>query len=270
MTTAPAIIDGESILAAISRDLQKGSTSLPMLPRAAGEALELARSTSFDVARLSQVISSEPALAARLLSVANSALYARGQQLASVRHAIVRLGPQATRDVLYQSVYATVVFDAPGFRDLVDASFHRGVVGAKLARELSRRFAVDADVAYLCALLRDIGEARCWRLVAKRRPRGFEQADALAAVAMLHGQAGAELAMAWRLPAETQEACTGHHAEGGTAVVRLTRFVDLLVDTAVGRVDPQVLEELAAASGLSGELPSLLVAAKEADVASAA
>lgn len=270
MSTASAILDSESILAVLARDLQKGSTSLPMLPRAAGEALELARSPAFDVGRLSQVISSEPALAARLLSVANSALYARGQQLASVRQAIVRLGPQATRDVLYQSVYATVVFDAPGFRELVDGSFHRGVVGAKVARELARRFSVDPDVAYLCGLLRDIGEARCWRLVAKRRPRGFEQADALEAVAELHGQAGAELARAWRLPPETAEACLGHHREGGTAVVRLTRFVDMLVATALGPIDPQPLDELAAASGLLGELPSLLVAAKEADVASAA
>ena len=209
MAAAPSPL---TLLEQLQRDLSRGTSDLPTLPRSVTEALRLARTPGLDFDEVARVAASDPPLSARVVSVANSALYSRAgmPRIASVRRAVVRLGTQATRDVLFQVAYASMFVDAPRFRDLVEATFQHGVRAARCARSLAREHSLDGDTAFLAGLLHDIGRARCWKLLAKNRG-AVDLAAAAAAVEAVHALAGAELAAAWHLPEEVIEACRWHH-----------------------------------------------------------
>jgi putative nucleotidyltransferase with HDIG domain len=215
-----------TLLEQLERDLARGTSDLPALPRSVTEALRLARKPALDFNEIANVAASDPPLSARIVAVANSALYAHAgmPRIASVRQAAVRLGTQATRDVLYQVAYASMFVDAPRFRDLVEATFQHGVRAARAARLLAVERGLDTDVAFLAGLLHDIGRARCWKLLARRRT--VELAAARLAVDELHTGAGAELAAAWNLPDEVVEACRWHHEPAGRSHALLIAAAD--------------------------------------------
>jgi putative nucleotidyltransferase with HDIG domain len=218
----------QTLVGQLQRDLARGTSDLPTLPRSVTEALRLARKPALDFNEVSNVAASDPPLSARIVAVANSALYARAgmPRIASVRQAAVRLGTQATRDVLYQVAYASMFVDAPRFRDLVEATFQHGVRAARAARLLAADRGLDPDVAFLAGLLHDIGRARCWKLLA--RLRNVEVADARSAVDELHAEAGSELAAAWNLPEEVIEACRWHHEPTGRSHAMLIAAADAI------------------------------------------
>lgn len=238
----------------LQRDLARGTSDLPTLPRGVTEALRLARTAGLDFDDVARVAASDPPLSARIVSVANSALYARAgmPRIANVRLAAVRLGTQATRDVLYQVAYASMFVDAPRFRDLVEATFQHGVRAARHARVLARDRGVDADVAFLAGLLHDIGRARCWKLLAQRRG-AIDAAVAGAAVNDLHVVAGAELAAAWHLPDEVVEACRWHHEPGGREFPLLIAAADALAQLDEQRGNPEEARARLCSAGVAAE-----------------
>jgi putative nucleotidyltransferase with HDIG domain len=225
-----------TLLEQLQRDLARGTSDLPTLPRSVTEALRLARTPGLDFDEVARVAAGDPPLSARVVSVANSALYARAgmPRIASVRRAAVRLGTQATRDVLFQVAYASMFVDAPRFRDLVEATFQHGVRAARCARLLARERGHDPDIAFLSGLLHDIGRARCWKLLAKHRG-AIDLAAAAIAVEELHAVAGAELAAAWHLPEEVVEACRWHHEPEGRDYAILVAAADAVARLEEGR-----------------------------------
>jgi putative nucleotidyltransferase with HDIG domain len=249
----------------LQRDLARGTSDLPALPRGVAEALRLARTPSIDFDEVERVASSDPPLAARVISVANSAMYARSGmgRLASVRRASVRLGAQATRDVLYQVAYASMFVDAPRFRDLIEATFEHGVRAARTARLLAKELGLDADLAFLAGLLHDIGRARCWKLLAKSHET-FDASTGAAAVEELHASAGAELATAWHLPEEVVESCLWHHAAGNRPYPTLIAAADATArfDEGRGSEDERLLR-LIDAGVSSDRLPEVMKLAAE-------
>ncbi|MBV9949123.1 MAG: HDOD domain-containing protein [Myxococcales bacterium] len=226
----------ERLRAELRRVLARGTSDLPSLPRGVSEALRLARTAALDFDEVAAVAAGDPPLSARVVSVANSALYARsGPRVASVRLAAVRLGVQATRDVLYQVAYASMfVMDAPRFKERIEATFEHGVRAGAHARRLASELRLDGDVCFLAGLLHDLGRARCWKVLAQLRGE-IDAASAARVVEELHTVAGAELAAAWRLPEEVVGACRWHHDPGDREYPRLVAAADALARQAEGR-----------------------------------
>ena len=88
------------------RRLRTGRAALPVLPDVAQAALRLANDPDARIDELARLVDTDPPIAARFMSVANSAGYWRGLLTASTQSAIVRLGLANTRDLLFQVVYA--------------------------------------------------------------------------------------------------------------------------------------------------------------------
>jgi len=229
-----------AVLQQLQRDLARGTSDLPALPRSVVEALRLARTPNVDFDEVARVASLDPPLAARVVSVANSALYARSgmPKIASVHRAAIRLGAQATRDVLYQVAYASMFVDARRYRDLIEATFEHGVCVGRSSRCLARERGLDQDAAFLGGLLHDIGRARCWKIAAQAR-RPVDIALVAAAVDSLHAVAGAELAAAWHLPEEVVESCRFHHDAGDREYARVVAAADALAHLDDGTGDAE-------------------------------
>lgn len=240
----------DTIREQVIRDLARGTSDLPALPRGVGEALKLARQSDFELDQATKLAESDPPIAARLLATANSALYSRGEAISSVRRAVVRLGVQAVRDVLYQAAYSSMLIRVPRFQAVVEESFHHGVTTARIARRIAASHGLDADTAFLAALLHDLGRARIWKLLASRGPSsGVPDSDLALIVEELHPKAGADLAAAWQLPSEVVDSCLYHREPGNRLYPRVVAVANWLARVCEGRITEDESREKLAAIG---------------------
>jgi putative nucleotidyltransferase with HDIG domain len=213
------------------QQLRSGLTALPVLPHVATLALRLASDPNASVTELAKLVDGDPPIAARFLSVANSVAYYRGWAASNTQAAIMRLGLAATRDLLFQVVYAASTQGLKRYQNEVQASFSRSVLAGVACRNVCRELSVPYEYDYMCGLLHDIGEARVYRILAGQpRPKeGMPLIEDL--VARYHTTAGAEVARAWRLPGDIVEVCAAHHDDASTESfpIRLTMIADLFV-----------------------------------------
>ncbi|HEX4477555.1 MAG TPA: HDOD domain-containing protein [Polyangiaceae bacterium] len=240
---------------ALVKKMETGRAALPVLPRVATHALKLAGNPEASVSELGRLIDGDPPIAARFLSVANSVIYFRGLRTSSTQAAIVRLGLQHTRDLLFQVVYAASMTGLKRFHEQVRRSFDRSVVCALAARQAAEMLSIDLDSAYMCGLLHDIGEARIYRILEELRPPPGGDGEIAELVAAYHCRAGAEVAKAWQLPAEIVDACALHHEPGEcTPHVRVVKISDAVADAVEGNFDPDRFLVLGLQEGAARDL----------------
>jgi two-component system, cell cycle response regulator len=136
----------------------KATGRLPTPDGVALAILQLAKSESATVAEISRVLTSDPAMAGRILKLANSAWTGAKHRVTTVQKAVARLGIRVVRDVaLGFSLVGTsgngacAPFDYRGFWSGCLAS---AVAAQALGR---RRTGFSADEAFTCGLLCRIG-----------------------------------------------------------------------------------------------------------------
>ncbi|MGC4091567.1 MAG: HDOD domain-containing protein [Polyangiaceae bacterium] len=223
------------------RQLRTGRTALPVLPQVAESALRLANDPDARIDQLARLVDTDPPIAARFMSVANSVAYWRGLVTASTQSAIVRLGLANTRDLLFQVVYAASSHGLKKYQTAVSRSFKLSVMAAIAARVTAEETKHKGEYDYMCGLLHNIGEARVYRILETINLPVAEPALVKRLVQKYHCVAGAEVAMAWKLPAEIVDACAAHHdpAASENPSVRLVMIADAIVDaleaTALGK-----------------------------------
>lgn len=235
LTSAEVVLSEEPAMGELEQELVKrlktGRAALPVLPAVAQSALRLANDPDARITELASLVDTDPPIAARFMSVANSVVYFRGWVTSSTQSAIVRLGLASTRDLLFQVVYASTSGGLKKYQAAVQSSFRRSVIAAHAARATSRELSIAADYDYMCGLLHDIGEARIYRILdTVKLPAEPKVVQAL--VRKYHESAGAEVAMAWKLPTEIVDACAAHHdpAAAANPQVRLVMIADCVVD----------------------------------------
>lgn len=211
--------------------LRTGRAALPVLPQVAEAALRLANDPDARITDLAGLVDTDPPIAARFMSVANSAAYWRGLLTSSTQSAIVRLGLANTRDLLFQVVYAASSGGLKRYQLQVQRSFKRSVIAAVAARTAARELEMETDYDYMSGLLHDIGESRIYRIL-EGLPKIDDPKLARELVQRYHAAAGAEVAMAWKLPTEIVDACAAHHdpAAIGVPHVRLVMIADAVVE----------------------------------------
>jgi len=136
----------------------KACTSFPTPPAVAMQIVELAQNPEIDLATVANAVSTDPAIASKVMRIANSALYARRRQSSNLRQALIVLGLNAT---LTLALSFTIVNNlrgaAPRGFDFT-AYWRRALLAATwgklIAGETGRR---DAEEIFLGALLQDIG-----------------------------------------------------------------------------------------------------------------
>jgi HD-like signal output (HDOD) protein len=223
-------IERAALEARLVRELDGGRAALPILPHVAAQAIRFANDPNSDLRRLAELVEADPPIAARLLAVANSVIYTRAVRVSSTRMAIIRLGLEGTRDLLFQVVYASSTVGLPRYQDLVARSFRRSVLCGLAARLVSDKLRYRFEYDYLCGLLHDIGEARIYRILANYK-EAIDPSVLEDLVTRYHRRAGAELAIAWGLPEPIIETCAHHHddPEKASQLVKMVMMADVLV-----------------------------------------
>ncbi len=134
--------------------------SLPSLPAAAVEVLRLSEDENAGVAEYARAVARDPALAAKLLKLANSSLFSTGREVTTLDTATSLLGLRAVRLMaLGFSLVGALPRDggAPSFDH--DLFWRRSLLAATAGRDLAISCDVSlADEAFLCGLLAHLGQ----------------------------------------------------------------------------------------------------------------
>lgn len=222
--------NSDEVEAALLVYLESRRAALPVLPDVATQALRVANDPNANLRRFAALVDKDPHIAARFISVANSVIYARGTKTTDINGAVIRVGLQGARDILFQVVYSASTVGLPRYQQAVSRSFARSVLAGTAMRRLTKMLGTPFPYDYLTGLLHDIGEARVYRILASLpTPPSAEHASEL--VRRHHCRAGVELAEAWSLPEEIVKACGRHHDLDDTSLaVRLVRIADAAVE----------------------------------------
>ncbi|MBM3774821.1 MAG: HDOD domain-containing protein, partial [Acidobacteria bacterium] len=193
--------------------------NLPPFQPIAARILALDWDDASSLEDLVRAIESDSAFSAELLHVANSPLYSLLSNVQTIRHAVVVLGLDRTREMaltLAMRSYFQTGLRTPAVRKC----WRHSLACAVIAGEIAPASGLPKDLPYTAGLLHDIG-----RLGLIRASQGaylgllettYEiLADHLQAERQLFGfdhcQAGAWLARVWGLPDSISEIAQGHH-----------------------------------------------------------
>jgi HD-like signal output (HDOD) protein len=217
--------------------------SLPSSPAVLQPLLDLLRlpPDEIELSQVVQLVSYEKTIAAQLLRIANSPLYARSRPAESIQSAIFTLGIQRIEDILLTNCFSNLV---PREKWVVDpAVFWRHSFGCALVcREFAEQIAYgDQDKAYLAGLLHDLGiivnslaytdEYRKVLASAVQSGRPLHELER-ESLGFTHCDSGVILGATWQLPEAVCQVIEWHHdvehAPSGNPLIFLVHLGDLL------------------------------------------
>lgn len=195
---------------------------LPALPGVVRQVLEGIRSGEAGPKEIGALIERDPAFAAHVLRLVNSAYYGLPTPVSSIRFAIAYLGlSEIARIALTLSVIQALAPKGRMLREFWIHSFHAALVAKRLGREVRHLYEA-ADDLHSAALLHDIGRliyerffpehhAELLRLAASRGVRVTDAERELGWTS--HGELGALAVRHWQLPEAIARACLHHELE---------------------------------------------------------
>jgi HD-like signal output (HDOD) protein len=205
-------------------NLPWASLRLPPFPQVAIRVLQLVNSENVQLHQLSELISSDPAFASEVLTVANSVLYSPRYPSNSILQAISVLGANALQGMCITvgvRAYLGKSMSHPAMRGL----WHHNLACAVIAERLSSAGLIDKDTAYTAGIMHDIGRMA----LSVIQPR--EYANMLAAhrgtpnsildrerelFGWDHCEAGRQLIVNWKLSADFDDIVLEHHCDRRT------------------------------------------------------
>jgi len=199
---------------------------LPPLPAVAMRAMALVRDPEVRVEDLSSVVSSDGALAARVLRIAGSIAYAQRQPPRTLNEAIRRLGFQALRKIIVAACCRQLFSKED---PIAEALWAHALATALAADELG---VIDGEprggLSFLGGLLHDLGRqvlhlAEPERYIAVA-PGGIDAERER--FGMTHMEVGGGLAYHWDLEDELAEAILRHHDEAPSPLALRIRRAD--------------------------------------------
>ncbi|HET6586049.1 MAG TPA: HDOD domain-containing protein, partial [Nannocystaceae bacterium] len=159
-----------------------------------------------------KVVRTDPVLAARVLSVANSPLFRPPGPITSLRVALLRLGWNNLRSILLQAIAEAHVFPRGPRREIASARLH-AVAVAHLHRQLAQSLGLDGEHAFACGLLHDLGRPMLYAVLSAKEAPVVDRERRNEIVDRLHCHVGDRVAKRWCLPDVVARSCRHHHEE---------------------------------------------------------
>jgi len=183
--------------------------------------LNLVAAPDADVGELARLVSADPALAAGVLTVANSPMFRAVREVETVREAIARLGFEEVARIA-GALSAKSLFsprlkaELTAFGPLFAALYQRALEVAAGAAAVAMRHGGRSDRAFLGGMLHDVGKALALRSVAalaleRKAAPPAEEAPLAALLDRVHVELGADAHQEWSLPQYLTVIAVRHH-----------------------------------------------------------
>lgn len=194
---------------------------LPPFSQVALRVLQLAGTENVPLHELSELISSDPALAAEVLSIVNSLVYAPRFPITSILQAIAIMGANHLQGLCLTVGVRGYIGESLG-TPAMQALWRHNLACATIAEQLASCSFFDRDIAYTAGVMHDLGRVA----LAAVRPTQYINllsSHVGTAQSMLeqerkifgkdHCEIGALLVKKWKLPEEFDPIMTRHHRE---------------------------------------------------------
>jgi len=193
---------------------------LPPLPLVVQKLLQVMEDQNSSAEDISKVLSSDQAMASKVLKLVNSSFYGLSGQVSTISRAVIILGVSAIRNLALGLSAAQIM--SHGEKGVFQAQFwEHSIATAASAEILARTLGYeDPEEAFITGLLHDIGQLVFLMTLPKVALDIYsgQEGDFLAlekhAFGMDHAHAGLQLLKHWKLPRSLQQAIRYHHNAG--------------------------------------------------------
>lgn len=185
-------------------DLENDNLVLPTLPEVAIKVRDTLEDESMGLADVAKIVTTDTALSARLIQIANSPLLRASREIESVDAAITRMGANMVRNlvtsiVMEQMFQATSDATDKRLRKIWEHSTEVAAISSALASQFTK---LPADQALLAGLVHDIGALPILSR-AEDVPELLENEALLdSIIAKTHTRVGEAILRKWNFPKE--------------------------------------------------------------------
>ena len=220
-TTDPVVVGGVPVPREAAEALHRLS-EVRTLPEAAQKVRQIASDPDASVKEMAEAISSDPAMASKLLKLANSAFYGLPTRVGNVERAIIVLGFKTVQNLALAGSICRLFHESSasngfGGRDLWEHCLAVAVTAKTIAARIGK---LDIGEAFLGGITHDVGLlavrdafpeklAATIDLAVAGKP--FLEAER-ALLGTSHAELGAALTAVWKFPEFLRETCRCHHA----------------------------------------------------------
>lgn len=228
-------------------------TEIPTLPTIIFELNKYLQDPDTSIAKVSETIEKDQAMALKILKLVNSAFYGFHSRIGDIRNAVILLGYNSVRNAIVslsviKSFSTKLAPEGFNIRDFWKHSLAVAVTGKSLA-QLSRL--ESADNCFVGGLLHDVGKiilaqffpdlfVKVWLASQDEYPSFYEAEKNV--IPIDHTKIGAHLATNWQLPPGLADTIRWHHmytAENENADLILIIYLsNIIVNTY--NVDPEL------------------------------
>lgn len=130
---------------------------LPTFPAIALRIIDAVKTDDASMAELTKIVSSDPALVARVLKISNSSFYALPQKVDSIQKALTILGTETLKNIALSFVIVNWMQTSGGEGFNYEFFWKRAVTAAVAGDLISTAIQQKSDDIFITALLQDIG-----------------------------------------------------------------------------------------------------------------
>lgn len=217
---------------------------LPPMPQTIHKVREIMAKPGSSFKELAQVLETDPALAARVLKMSNSAYYGMSGQVSSIQHASVVLGHKTIGELMTMAGVSGLLGDTlTGYRlDAGDLWRHSMEVAFGSRIIANKKNPAVADDAFAAGLIHDSGKLILDKYVTERKQAFQEfmangQRSFLAAEREIlgfdHSEIASEVCKSWNVPEALSIAIRYHHCPSESQGAELAYIVHMADSLAI-------------------------------------
>lgn len=228
-------IDVEYLEKVVRRSFRWNTGSIPFIPDEKFELLKLLR-TNASMGSLEAHIRNGSELETQIIELANSNLYKGHSSVSTIRNAMVRLGMENLKFLIYQTVLTRTLFKSRQYDEWVNRLQFKAIASAHFAREIASWIGYPATEAYMAGLVHDIGEPYILQLF-DALSVDIPDEICIQTVKQAHMETGATILRRLNISPAVVAACESHHNLSGmnqlasiicAATDQVCLFLDLL------------------------------------------
>ncbi len=220
--------------------LLKNNVKLPSPPAIALRILETVRKEDSSFDELAEIISSDPALTAKILKVANSSFYSLNSKVDSIPRALSILGVDVLKNIALSFVIASKMKGTSQGGFDFDYFWKRAITAAVGAELLAPLLKHRSDDTFVTSLLQDIGVVVLYfcrtddysKVLDEKRASGIPVCEIEKQIfGFDHQEVGYEILKQWGLPESIYTPIRYHHGKDAPAEYSLQAEILHLADT---------------------------------------
>lgn len=196
--------------------VQSGRLRFPVVPKTAIRVQELMRDPDVSIEDVAFTVSLDPALAIKVVGVANSAFHCGADSIRSVSEAVMRLGTREASNVAIAVAMRSSLFKVPGFENDARSIWHHSLLMARLNEAFLKDRPPWCDMAFLMGLILEVGRIVVLAFGAqlsnrKKGARVLPTRGVSAAADSLHPILGALILQSWSFDDHFVHTIRHHH-----------------------------------------------------------